>query len=159
MLLVVGIQYLIKALQLRTCNSGRIYNHRYVNRRMLALEKPVWRKTTILSSPLVRASVTPKVWRDRTEPPYLLLTHFVWETSRVLRWKTFVFSNKLRNGHFWEIWSRCMRLAWCTIQAHHISKRSAPSAHWYSAILSLKRSRYAKILFARSGMFKDQQQA
>ena len=64
MLLVVGIQYLTKALQLCTCNSGRIYNHRCVNRRMLALEKPVWRKTTRLTSPLVRASVTSKVWRD-----------------------------------------------------------------------------------------------
>ena len=64
MLLVVGIQYLTKVLRLYICNSGRIYNHRYMNRRMLALEKPVWRKTTRLTS-ISSGFGNFKGWRDK----------------------------------------------------------------------------------------------
>ena len=40
------------------------YDHRFINKRMLALEKPVWRERTRLTSPEVWAAATSKVWRD-----------------------------------------------------------------------------------------------
>ena len=44
--------------------SGSIITIGFVKKRTLALEKPVWREKTRLTSPEVRAAAASKSWRD-----------------------------------------------------------------------------------------------
>ena len=44
--------------------AGLGYDHRFINKRMLALEKHVWQERTRLTNPEVWAAATSKVWHD-----------------------------------------------------------------------------------------------
>ena len=57
--LILGLQIAVRPWY------GRLgYDQRSITKRMLALEKPVWREKTRLTSPEVHAAVTSKAWRD-----------------------------------------------------------------------------------------------
>ena len=54
-------------------DRGLSYNHRFINKWMLACGKPVWHEKTRLVSPDVQAAVTYRLNVIQAEPPVLLL--------------------------------------------------------------------------------------
>ena len=88
---VARIQFWTQVQEPCTWYSKLSYDRWFIDKRMLALERPVWREKTRLTSSDVRVAATSKAWRDSWEQSLLFSSSIkktLWDILWIPTWDT-----------------------------------------------------------------------